>query len=253
MKINILAPVLTTESSNQFYLNGRVFEMTGDQITELEKIESSEFAKAISAFESFEFTNENVRWYLGTSRFNYNLAENQFTWGNTQILDESFSKHIFAAGGIRYENLAQAELFESIPSMLENFTILDFAASFEGNDVLVDLMKNEGKVFVARYNKANKISKFFEAKNANEALEYVKEQTGEDATSFLSEMLEGAEAEIAKVNEQVAEMQDIISFLKDQREVISAHDKTIAEIKAADDLINSEIKVWESKIAELKA
>lgn len=253
MKINILAPVSVTESSSQFYLNGRVFEMTGNQITELEKIESAEFAKAISAFESFEFTNENVRWYLGTSRFNYNLAENKFTWGNTEILDESFSKHIFAAGGIRYENLAHAELFESIPSMLENFTILDFAASFEGNNVTVDLMKVEEKVFVARYNKANSIAKFFEAKNANAALEYVTEETGEDATSFLAELLEGAAAEIAKVNEQVAECQDIISFLKDQREVIANHDKSIAEIKAADDLINSEIKVWESKIAELKA
>lgn len=253
MKTNILAPINASESSIQFYLNGRVFELNDNSISEVEKVESTQFLQAINAFEQFEFTAENVRWYHGVSRFNYNLAENKFTWGNTELLDEEFATQIMSAGAIRYENLQTAKLFGSIPSMLENYTILDFVACFEGNGITVDLMKTEGKVFVARYNNNNKISKFFEAKNANEALEYVKEQTGEDATSFLADSLEGEAAEIAKIQEQISEARDIISFLKDQRELISNYDKNVAEIKAADDLITAEIKVWESKISELQA
>lgn len=253
MKTNILAPVNVSENSIQFYLNGRVFELAGNQITEAETIESAQFSQAIKAFESFEFTTENVRWYHGVSRFNYNLAENKFTWGNTELLDENFANQIMAGGAIRYENLATAELFASIPAMLENYTVLDFAATFEGNGITVDLMKAEDKLFVSRFNSNNKIAKFFEAKNANEALEYVTRETGESALSFLSELLEGESAALAQTEAQISEARDIISFLKDQREVISNYDKTIAEIKAADDLITSEIKVWESKIVELQA
>jgi hypothetical protein len=158
-----------------------------------------------------------------------------------------------AGGAIRYENLETAQLFASIPSMLESYTVLDFVATFEGNGTTVDLMKAEDKLFVARFNSNNKISKFFEAKNANEALEYVTSETGESAISFLSDLLEGEAASLAQTEAQISEARDIISFLKDQREVISNYDKTVAEIKAADDLITSEIKVWESKIAELQA
>lgn len=253
MKTNILAPVNVSEKSIQFYLNGRVFELAGNQITEAEKIESAQFAQAINAFDTFEFTNENVKWYHGVSRFTYTLAENKFTWGNTELLDENFANQIMAGGAIRYENLATAQLFASIPTMLENYTILDFVATFEGNGTTVDLMKAEDKLFVSRFNSNNKISKFFEAKNANEALEYVTRETGESATAFLSGLLEGEAAEIAATETQISEARDIISFLKDQREVIANHDKTIAEIKAADYLITTEIKVWESKIAELQA
>lgn len=253
MRTNILAPVKVSENSIQFYLNGRVFELVENKIYEAENINDAAFANAIRAFETFEFNENHVKWYHGTSRFVYNLAENKFTWGNTEILSESFANHIMAAGAIRYENLRTAELFQSIPAMLENYTLLDFAATFEGNGVVVDLMKTEDSIFVSRFNSNNKIAKFFEAKNANEALEYVKEQTGEDASSFLIESLEGEVATIAATNEQISQFNSMIEFLKDQREVIAGHDKSVAEIKAADDLIAAEIKVWESRIAELKA
>ena len=253
MRTNILAPVKVSENSIQFYLNGRVFELVENKINEAENIVDVTFANAIKAFETFEFNENQVKWYHGTSRFVYSLAENKFTWGNTEILSESFANHIMSAGAIRYENLKTAELFQSIPAMLENFTLLDFAATFEGNGVTVDLMKTEDSIFVSRFNSNNRIYKFFEAKNANEALEYVKEQTGEDASLFLAGLLEGEAAEIAATNEQISEFESMIEFLKDQREVIAGHDKSIAEIKAADDLIAAEIKVWESKIVELKA
>jgi len=45
----------------------------------------------------------------------------------------------------------------------------------------------------------------------------------------------------------------MINFLKDQRGLLAEADKSIEEIKAADVLINGEIKVWEDKIAEINA
>jgi len=255
MKTNILAPVHISENAIQFYLNKRVFELTGNQVSELEQIQDADFYNAISAFESFEFGTDIVRWYHGSSRFTYNLAENKFFWGNSNILDESFSKHILAAGAIRYENVKAAELFESIPTLLskDKFLVLDFVATFEGKDSIVSLIKAEGNIFVSRYNNSNKITRFFEAKNANEALEYVSKETGEDASSFLFNMLEGESAKLAQIKEQRNQFESMIAFLKDQREVISGADKSVAEIKEADNLISDEIKVWEGKIAALEA
>lgn len=253
MRTNILAPLKQTETSTKFYLNGRIFEASNNELTLVENSNDVAFNNAIAAFETFEFNDNNIKWYLGVSRFTYNIAENKFTWGNSEVLGESFSKHVFAGGAIKYENLRTAELFESLPSMMESYVILDMVAAFEGNNIAVNLIKLDEKIYVHRFNKSNKIEKFFEAKNANEALEYVKEQTGEDATSFLSESLEGEAAVIAEKLQTIEEYKETISFLKDQRNVLAEADRSLPEIKEADNFILAEIKAWEEKIAELQA
>ena len=254
MNKGILSPINQTENSIQFYLNGRVFEMVGSEINELEfnKL-SADFVEKIQAIQTFNFTNENVKWYYGASRFSYNIAENKFTWGNNEILGESVSKHLITAGAVRYEHKVTADLFEKLPAMLESFIMLDFVACYEGNGNKVDLMKTESGVFVARINESTRIAKFFKAENAISAVEYVKEQTGHDASEFLVDLLEGESVELAAKAKEILECESMIVFLKEQRELLADADKKIPEIKEADKLISAEIKVWESKIAELKA
>jgi hypothetical protein len=254
MTKNILSPINQTENGVQFYLNGRVFEMVGSEIKELEHNQiTPEFGNKIRAIQSFSFTNENVKWYYGTARFNYNIAEGKFTWGNSEILAESFVQHVVAAGAVKYEHKITAELFESLPSMLDSFIQLDFVSCFEGNDNSVDLMKVENNIFVSRFNSKNRIAKFFKAENATSALEYVKEQTGQDASAFLVEFLEVEAVEIAEKAKTIMAYESTIVFLKEQRELLANADKKNPEIKAADKLINEEIKGWEAKIAELNA
>ena len=94
---------------------------------------------------------------------------------------------------------------------------------------------------------------FYRANSANEVLEAVSTETGEDATSFLAELLEGEARENANKAALIEKYEDIVAFLKDQRGLIAEADKTIEEIKAADVLINNEISAWETKIADLRA
>jgi hypothetical protein len=64
MNKGILSPINQTENSIQFYLNGRVFEMIGSEINELEVNKlSADFVEKIRAIQTFSFTNENVKWY----------------------------------------------------------------------------------------------------------------------------------------------------------------------------------------------
>ena len=87
---NILAPFVKIEESFQFYLNGRTYEIKENNVEIIENPKNSNLLSAISAFESFEFLNETVRWYHGSSKFIYNIEEGKFYNNNTEIL-ESFS------------------------------------------------------------------------------------------------------------------------------------------------------------------
>ena len=250
MMTNILAPFVKTENAFKFYVNGRVFEMNDNTITETESIDST-LGNAIAAFESFEFSPTTVKWFHGASKFTYSLTENAFKVGDTVI--ENFTKHVLSSGLVRYENKSTADLFESLPTLVENFVNLDFAATFEGNNNIVNLFKIEEKVYVSRFNTTNKIAKFFEATNANAAVEFVNEQTGLSAITFLNELVTGQAQEIAQNEAEIKSYQDLVAFLKDQRGLLAEADKSIAEIKAADSLINEEILNWETKIAELQS
>jgi len=247
MKTNILAPIIKLEESVKFYVNGRVFEMTGSIIEEVETIEPS-LRKAIQAFESFEFTTNSVKWYHGAVKFVYDLSEGVFMHNNMLIEGNTFTDHVLAAGTVRYGHKNVADLFESIPSLLQNFIVLDFAASFESKNVSIDLFKVNESIYVSKYNANTKMAKFYRAENANAALELVKEQTGQDATKFLAELLEGEAKELAEKAALIEKYEDMIAFLKDQRGLLAEADKSIEEIKAADSLISGEIKMWENKI-----
>ena len=258
MNNNILSPFVKIEDNVQFYVNGRVFELNSSN--ELKELEQKEVNKSlipsVQAFENFQFSESKVVWYHEGAKFTYNIQENKFFWGETEVLlseEQTFSKHVMAAGAVRYEHAPLAELFESLPSLIENYIVLDFAAGFEGNNITVDLFKVDEKVYVSRYNNDTKLSKFFVAENGNEAVEYVKDQTGESALDFLKEMVEGELAKEAEIADEVKQYESMITFLKDQRNLLADADKSVEEIKEADTLINQEIKTWEDKIAELKA
>jgi len=251
MKTNILAPFVKLEESFQFYVGGRLFEINNTEIKEVEATNNSTLMNAINAFESFEFSADSIRWFHGPSRFIYNLTEGIFQHNNSEIIGNSFSNHVMAAGMIRYAEKPKAELFESLPTILENFMTLDFAATFEGNNITINLFKLNEDVYVARLNKSNRISKFFKAHNANEALEYVTKETGESALSFLKEMLEGQSAELAIKEEKLETYESMTAFLKDQKGLLATADRNDICIKEAESLINLEIKLWEDKITAL--
>lgn len=250
MKTNILAPFIKTEDSFQFYVNGRTFEMKDNTLNVVEQIDSN-LRNAIAAFESFEFGQNTIKWFHGPSKFVFDLTESKFKHNDSLIEGNTFTNHVLSAGMVRYNEKPKAELFESLPTLLENFILLDFAATFEGNSNIVDVFKLEEKVYVSRFNTENRMANFFLAENANQVVEYVTEKTGLSAATFLAELVEGEAKELAEKEAKIAEYNSMIAFLKDQRGLLAEADKTISEIKAADTLISEEIKSWEDKIQQL--
>lgn len=256
MKTNQLAPFARiNEHTSQFFLNGFIYEKKGSELRVIETPSSIELRKAIQIYENFEIGNHTVSWYLGKHKFYYNINEGTFMWNNTQILDPSFVKHVQAAGAIHFQDLRTAELFESVPSALKNFILLDNCASFESSDqrVKIDVFIVENRLYVMRYNTQTKLTNFFEEKNSNNLVDYIKEQTGESALTFLSSHLQDEMAHHAKIQSKIDILQEMLSYLNDKRDELSQADKSLPEIRKADSILKSEIETIKSQINELQS
>lgn len=243
-----LAPFVKIEESFQFYLNNRSYEINENTISIVENPNNTNLLNAIYVLENFNILENTINWYSKGSKFIYNIEEGKF-YNGTSMIAESFSTFALASGLVRYHDKAKAEMFENLPNIIENFMFLDFATTFKKEGITVDLFKLDENIFISRFNKDTSLSKFF-APSANEAVEYIKEQTSIDASEILIELLEGDLKEIAKRNDEISKYNDMIDFLKDQRGLLAEADKTVSEIAAADSLINSEIAIWQQKIEE---
>lgn len=249
----ILSPVFIAENGDSYIsLDGKAFLVSENSITEAEITSApGEFRSLVLALNNFSITNEGLTWYNGISRIKFNRETENFYVNNSEVLAESLSNHLLASGIVNYANKAKIQLFEFAAKNINNFVHLDFVQKIEEGSVKCYVMKLNESFFIYRMNEANRIYKFMEL-NANEAFDYVLEQTGFEITEMTQELLEGERAKAAEKLKRINLLEEMIAFLKDQRGVIAEADKSIQEIKEADTLINSEIKRLEEEIEAIR-
>lgn len=223
-----------------------------NEMKEVEGTLPAQFLSLVEALNKFEFNGKEIKWYHGVNRMSYNIEEGKYFLGNSEILSESFVNHITAAGIIRYADKPTAELFVEAANNSDKFIVLDFVQTFESKLNTVDAFLLGENIYLTTFNKSTRIQKFQQAKNANTALEVITEKTGLDATTFLAESLEGEAAERVIVLKKIEDLNEMVHFLKDQRNLLADADRSIEEIKAADALIEGEIKKFEAEIASHK-
>ena len=249
----IVSPVFVTESGDSYIsLDGKAFLVKENEIVEAEITRApGEFRSLVLALNNFKLTNEGLTWYNGISRIKFNRETEKFFVNNSEVLAESLTNHLLASGIVNYSNKAKIQLFEYAAKNINNFVHLDFAQKIEEGNIKCYVMRLNEDFYVYRMNEANKIYKFGKL-DANAAFDYVKEQTGYEIADMTQELLEGARKEAADKLEKISVLEQMIAFLKDQRGVIAEADKSIEEVKAADTLINSEIKRLEEEIENIK-
>ena len=175
--------------------------------------------------------------------FKYDVENAAFYANKVEMLltpDTSLTESIFAAGYIKYEDKALINLFEFAGKNFASFKILDFVAESIDGDVRVATIKTGHNVYVYRVNEATKISKFSKFM-PDTAIEYVAEQTGADITYLVEDILESFAARREAKRNKIRLMHEMIAFLKDQKGRLAEADRNLPDIKAADNLINSEI------------
>ena len=249
----IVSPVFVTESGDSYIsLDGKAFLVKENEIVEAEITRApGEFRSLVLALNNFKLTNEGLTWYNGISRIKFNRETEKFFVNNSEVLAESLTNHLLASGIVNYSNKAKIQLFEYAAKNINNFVHLDFAQKIEEGNIKCYVMRLNEDFYIYRMNEANKIYKFGKL-DANAAFDYVKEQTGYEIADMTQELLEGARKEAADKLERISVLEQMIAFLKDQRGIIAEADKSIEEIKAADTLVNSEIKRLEEEIENIK-
>lgn len=187
-------------------------------------------------------------------KISYNVSENKYYAGNMELaLTPSMilSENLFSAAYIRYEDKAIVNLFEFAVKNFSNYNVLDFISESNEGDINVLAMRAENNIFVYKFNEATKIEKFSKLL-ADAAIEFVAENTGADITPMVEDILESYKERRAIKSEKIQLMYEMIAFLKDQKGRLSEANRNLPDIKAADQLLNTEITRISEEIGELQ-
>lgn len=194
--------------------------------------------------------NESVKKPMVT-RFKYDANSGKTYINNIEILDEGTANHIFATGHVLYEHKPYLDLFEFASKNFSLYQNIDFASAVIEEDVITTTMRSGDLAFIHRNNRATKLTKMQVLKPAD-AIEHMLENTGIDISFMFTDILENSKIDKIERESKINQMYEMISFLKDQRDVLASANKNIQEIKEADLLINSEISRIENEIKVLE-
>ena len=186
--------------------------------------------------------------------FRYVAESNTFFAGNIEIPienNESLAERFFTIGYIKYADKSLLEAFQIAAKNFKSFKVLDFVVESKSNQITVATMRAESNAFVYRVNEETKISKF-KKMLASAAIQYVAENTGADVTEQFSDLLEEANRVLEMKNEKISLYKEMLAFLYDQRGRLAEADRNLPDIKAADNLIETEISKLKEEISILE-
>lgn len=186
--------------------------------------------------------------------FRYVKESNKFFAGNIEVTlgsEESLAERFFNVGYIKYQDKTLLEMFQVAAKNFEAFKVLDFLTESKSGGITVLSMRAEKNVFVYRVNEDTKLSKFKQML-ADAAIEFVAEETGADVSEQFTDLLE-ASSRITEIRkEKIALYKEMLSFLYDQRGKLAEADRNLPDIKAADNLIETEIAKITEDLNELE-
>ena len=190
-----------------------------------------------------EELNETKRSSIAV-QFTYVKESNAFFAGKMEITlgsEEKLSERFFNIGYVKYEDKSLIETFQVAAENFDAYKVLDFVEESTKDQITVVSMKAENNAFVYRRNNDTKITEFKKLL-ADAAIDYVAEQTGADVTELYAEVLESLVERRKAKNEKINLYQEMLSFLNDQVGRLAEADRNLPDIKAADNLLKSEIK-----------
>lgn len=184
--------------------------------------------------------------------FRYVAESNKFYINSTEILDESFSNHVFALGMVTYDNMPKVKLFEKVANNYASYKYLDFVSESKDDNAYYAVLRSGKSAFLFRNMNESNLTTMSKV-NVVDAIEYMNENTGNDVSFMFEDILEETRVAKEASDKKIEQLHEMIAFLKDQRNMLADANKNIPEIKEADALINGEIAKLEEEIRVLEA
>ena len=227
------------ETSKNLKVSGK----GGNALTEVTK----ELAENEAALEEAYKSSTVMKFTYNNEDKTYKAGKIEFAMAN----QDSLAEMCFASGYIKYEDKALLETFQRAGTNFDNYKILDFVTEIKSNSYTTLSMRAERNAFVYRINEETKISKFSKFL-ADAAIEFVAEQTGENVSEMFEDILESFEERRKAKQEKVNLFKEMLSFLHDQKGRLAEADRNLPDIKAANNLISSEITRISEELDDLQ-
>lgn len=227
------------DSAKELRLSGN----RGDALSEVNK-EIEETGMAIAESKNGSLVIE----------FRYVAESNKFFAGNIEVptsTNESLAERFFNIGYIKYADKSLLEAFQTAAENFGSFKVLDFVSESTSGQIKVASMRAENNAFVFRTNEGTKLSTF-KKMLAEDAIKFVEAETGANVSEQYTDLLEAAEARTSLKEEKIALYKEMLSFLYDQRGRLAEADRNLPDIKAADNLIETEISKVKEDLASLE-
>lgn len=186
--------------------------------------------------------------------FRYVAESNKFFAGNIEVptsTGESLAERFFNVGYIKYADKSLLEAFQTAAENFGSFKVLDFVSESTSGQITVASMRAENNAFVFRTNEDTKLSTF-KKMLAEDAIKFVEAETGANVSEQYTDLLEAAEARTSLKEEKITLYKEMLSFLYDQRGRLAEADRNLPDIKAADNLIETEISKVKEDLAALE-
>lgn len=186
--------------------------------------------------------------------FRYVAESNKFFVGNIEVTlgsEESLAERFFNIGYIKYADKPLLEAFQTAAQNFAAFQTLDFVSESSADQITVVSMRAENNAFVFRTNEDTKLSTF-KRMLAEDAIKFVEAETGVNVSEQYTDLLEAAAARTAIKEEKISLYKEMLSFLYDQRGRLAEADRTLPDIKAADNLIETEIAKVKEDLAAME-
>lgn len=183
--------------------------------------------------------------------FRYDADQDKTFIGNREVLTESITEEAFTSALIKYEDKSLLSIFESAAKNFSKLSILDFVTEITEGDIKISVIRTPNRSYVWRLNEATKIGKFTQME-PHELVDYVAEETGQDVSSSVQDLIDDIQEEVKEREETIDLKREMVSFLQDQKGRLAEANRNIPAIKEADHFLNSEINRINEEIKDLE-
>jgi hypothetical protein len=210
----------------------------------------------IAVTENFKFNSNEIVYFKGNNSIKIELSENGtgFKYNDVAVpIKEAndIRNFLISNGSFGMNDSAELDMVVKAFENISTFTELDFVQSIRSrvhNGVVVNVIRVNEDIYINRVNPYMNTNETVKATTADDAISLVKEYVNYDIKSTLVNLLE-SEAQEAIIKEALtASLFDKITFLKEQRSVLSNQDRSFEFIAAADNLLISEIEKLEKEL-----
>jgi hypothetical protein len=250
------SPVIEHDGGHIFNLHGTSYLVKDNQIAIVDpKQVAAQYLTLIAVEENFKFSENKMTYRKGNHTYEISLNENGKTLtldGRELLFKESaqLKNLLMSTANFSVNELHQIDMIIEAYQNAEKFVELDFVQSIQPRNargVVANIMRIGENVYVNKINTSMNLNEFAKAETATKAVEIIKEFVGYDISNSVQDLLEEDVKTIKIVESKKNDLLDKISFLKEQKSMLSNQDMTIETIAEANKLITEEIEKFQKE------